>query len=193
MTLKEYITRLHRQSTFWLTRKKQRIGVRLAKTNCHITFLMRCHKLELVQIGLRLKTRFQSTKAQQFVDIAEWRLVKARLDGLHRTQQKLTRQQQEILNSRLSTTDFIMILMLTDDYSSKTHARTKKTHLTKFTRLRTEYAAGKSPAPTRRTSSTSANANYLTMNEQSSLKGSTLLFHQRKHPPWTSLQVWRKD
>ena len=34
-----------------------------------------------------------------------------------------------------------MILTLTDDYSSKTHARTKKTQLTKFTRLRTECAA----------------------------------------------------
>ena len=165
----------------------------LPKLTATSPFSCAATKLELVQIGLRLKTRFQSTKAQQFVDIAEWSLVKARLDGLHRTQQKLTRQQQEILNSQLSTTDFIMILMLTDDYSSKTHARTKKTHLTKFTRLRTEYAAGKSPAPTRRTSSTSANANYLTMNEQSSLKGSTLLFHQRKYPPWTSLQVWRKD
>ena len=144
MTLKEYITRLYGQSTFQLTRKLQRIGVRLAKTNCHITFLTRCHKLALVPIGLRLKTRFESMKAQQIVDTAERRLVKARLDELHRTQRKLTRQRGEILdslNSRLSTEDFTMILTLTDDYSSKTHARTKKTQQTKFARLRTEYAA----------------------------------------------------
>ena len=83
-------------------------------------------------------------KVQQIVDTAERRLVKARLDELHRTQRKLTRQRGEILdslNSRLSTEDFTMILTLTDDYSSKTHARTKKTQQTKFARLRTEYAA----------------------------------------------------
>ena len=89
-------------------------------------------KLALVPIGLRLKTRFESMKAQQIVDTAERRLVKARLDELHRTQRKLTRQRGEILdslNSRLSTEDFTMILTLTDDYSSKTYARTKKTQL----------------------------------------------------------------